>query len=274
MTRAILIMFIAMSLIPVGDAAGKLLSSDLGVAPVFVAWSRFAIGLALVIGFAPRSAWALFGNWRIWVRAMFLSAGIFSIQTGLQTAPLADVFAAFFIGPIFSYVLAAVFLREPISTQRSVLIALGFLGVLLVVRPGISLEPGLLWAATAGLCFGTFLTMSRWLSDLGPPISLIFTQLAISAALLLPFGVMHVPILTGQIAALTFASGLCSMLGNLLLLYAYRIAPATKLAPLVYLQLIAAVALGWAVFGDLPELLTWVGLAAIIGAGLVSARLR
>ena len=64
------------------------------------------------------------------------------------------------------------------------------------------------------------------------------------------------------------------MLGNLMLLYAYRIASATQLAPLVYFQLIAAVILGWVIFGDLPDSLTWAGLAVIIAAGLGSARLR
>jgi drug/metabolite transporter (DMT)-like permease len=64
------------------------------------------------------------------------------------------------------------------------------------------------------------------------------------------------------------------MLGNLLLLYAYRIASATKLAPLIYFQLIAAVGFGWAVFGDLPDVYTWAGLAVIIATGLASTRLR
>jgi drug/metabolite transporter (DMT)-like permease len=64
------------------------------------------------------------------------------------------------------------------------------------------------------------------------------------------------------------------MLGNLLLLFAYRLASATVLAPMVYFQLIAAVLLGWMIFGDLPDLLTLVGMAVIVLAGVGSARLR
>lgn len=274
MNRAIFIMLIAMSLIPAGDTAGKLLTGSYEVAPVFVAWSRFVIGVLLVVGFVSRSALILFTKPSIWIRAALLTIGIFSIQTGLRTAPLADVFAAFFVGPIFSYVLAAIFLKEPISTMRSALIALGFCGVLFVVRPGGTLEPGLIWAFVAGLSYGGFLTMSRWLSTSGTPIALIFSQLTIAALILLPFGITQIPPMTGKIAGLTLASGACSMLGNLLLLYAYRLAPATKLAPLVYLQLIAAVTLGWAVFGQLPDMFTAIGLTVIVAAGLVSARLR
>lgn len=274
MKPAILIMFVAMSLIPAGDSAGKLLSSGLGVSPFFVAWSRFALGTLLILPFLPQGSSALLRNWRIWVRAAVLAMGITCIQTALRTVDIATVFAAFFIGPLVSYVLAVVFLRETVTPLRSTLTCLGFVGVLLVVRPGPGGDLGVLWAVAAGTCYGTFLTMSRWLSGLGTPMALTFTQLLIAALLLLPLGLLHLPAFSLPIAGLTLASSMCSMLGNLLLLYAYRIAPATKLAPLVYFQLIAAVLLGWVIFSDLPDTFTWAGLALVIGAGLASTRLR
>ncbi|GLQ27848.1 DMT family transporter [Sulfitobacter pacificus] len=274
MQRAALIMFVAMSLIPAGDSAGKLLSSSLGVAPLFVAWSRFVLGALMILPFISPSAFGLLRDWRVWLRALVLACGISSIQMALQTADLATVFAAFFIGPIFSYILAVIFLREPVTPVRSVLIVTGFAGVLLVVRPGMGGEAGVIWAAIAGLCYGTFLTMSRWLSGIGTPIALTFTQLLLSALILLPFGLMNLPEATAPIATLTLASAFCSMMGNLLLLYAYRIANATRLAPLVYFQLIAAVGFGWSIFGDLPDAYTWAGLAVILASGIASTRLR
>jgi drug/metabolite transporter (DMT)-like permease len=273
MNRAILIMFIAMSLIPAGDSAGKILSSQLGIAPLFVAWSRFAIGALIVLPFMPAGTMRLLRDWRIWIRAGILACGISCIQTALQSAEIATVFAAFFIGPMFSFVLAAAFLKESVTPLRCILILVGFAGVLLVVRPG-GAEPGVLWAVAAGLFYGAFLTLSRALSHLGSPVALTFTQLLIASILLAPLSIGLIPPLTLQIAGLTLASAFCSMLGNLLLLYAYRIAPATKLAPLVYFQLIAAVALGWIIFADLPDTYTWAGLTLIIAAGLTSARLR
>ena len=191
-----------------------------------------------------------------------------------MTEDVANVFAAFFIGPLLSYVLAALFLREAISLQRSALIVAGFLGVLVVVRPGLEPSAGLLWALTAGTLYGVFLTMSRWLSHLAPPLALTFSQLVISGLLLLPLGLVYFPPLSGPVLGLSLASALCSMLGNLLMLYAYRMAPATKVAPLVYLQLLSAVGLGWLLFGAWPDALTWAGMAMILGAGIASARLR
>ncbi|WP_390911211.1 EamA family transporter [Pseudosulfitobacter sp. SM2401] len=274
MQRAILIMFIAMSFIPAGDTAGKLLSSNLSVEPLFIAWSRFAVGALLILPFIKRDAWALLRDWRIWGRALILCCGISSIQVALSMAPIADVFAAFFIGPLISYALAAIFLKEPITWQRTALIGIGFLGVLIVVQPGADMNPGLIWAAVAGTCYGMFLTASRWLAHLGTPIAFTFTQLFIAALVLAPVGLVNVPVMTFNVSILTLGSALFSMLGNLLLLYAYSTAPATKLAPFVYFQLLAAVLLGWLVFDTWPALITWVGLLIVMGAGVLSARLK
>ncbi|CAM9970211.1 unnamed protein product [Chrysoparadoxa australica] len=274
MQRALPIMLLAMSLIPAGDSAGKLLTSLFGASPLFVAWSRFVLGTLMVLPFLPRGALALLRRPLLWVRAALLAGGITSIQTALQTTDVATVFAAFFVGPLFSYVLAVAFLGERVTPLRSLLIALGFAGVLLVVRPGLGMTPGLAWALAAGLFYGGFLTLSRAVTGLAPPLALIFSQLAIAALLLLPLGLFALPAPSLPLVGLTLASALCSMLGNLLLLYAYRLASATRVAPLVYFQLIAAVLLGWLLFGDLPDGLTWAGLALITGAGIASARLR
>lgn len=274
MGRAVLIMFLAMSLIPAGDMAGKLLTGQHGISPVFVAWSRFTLGLLAILPFIRAPALALLRDWRVWLRALLLAGGILSIQSALKTEPLANVFAAFFVGPILSYALSALWLREPVTWTRSALMLVGFLGVLLVVRPGLGGSPGLLLALLAGCFYGAFLTASRWLSHLGTPLALSFTQLAIAGLVLMPLGLTHLPALDLQTAGLTLASAMGSMLGNLLLLVAYARAPATRLAPLVYFQLIAAAGLGWAVFDDLPDLWTWAGLSLVLGAGLVSALLR
>jgi drug/metabolite transporter (DMT)-like permease len=273
-TQSILIMFVAMSMIPAGDTAGKLLSWGLGAHPIYVSWSRFFIGALMVLPFITKGTWTLLKDIRVWCRALLMATGLSCIQMALSLEPIADVFAAFFIGPLISYVLAIIFLREAITWQRSALIILGFIGVLIVVRPGSEAGVGLLWALAAGACYGAFLTASRWIAHLGTPVGLTFTQLLISALVLAPIGATNIPTLTGEIVWLTTLSALFSMLGNLLLLYAYKTAPATRLAPLVYFQLLAAVVLGWVFFDTWPAILTCVGLLVIMSAGISSARLR
>ncbi|WP_435660611.1 DMT family transporter [Leisingera caerulea] len=274
MFQAVILMFAAMSMIPAGDLCGKLLTGSGLATPAFVAWSRFSIGAALILPFVPRRAFTLLGDWRLWLRAGLLTGGIFSIQMALVTEPLANVFAAFFVGPVVSYVLSVLLLREQATLLRSLLMGLGFLGVLMVVRPGFGGSVNLLWAVLAGCFYGGFLTSSRWLAGVGSPLELSLTQLLLSALLMLPLGLASLPEFSPSTAALTVGSAAFSMLGNLLLLFAYGRVQAVKLAPMVYFQLVAAVGLGWAVFSQLPDAWTWAGLAVVLSAGLTSALLR
>ncbi len=267
------LMFLAMSMIPAGDTAGKLLSSEHGVSPFFVAWSRFVIGSLVALPLVRPDTLRILRDRRIWLRAALLAGGILSIQMALQRAPVADVFAAFFIGPIFSYLLSVLLLGERVTRLRSALMLLGFAGVLLVVRPGLGTGSGIGFALLAGLFYGAFLTASRWLSPVARPASLLFSQLFLSALMLTPFSLQTVPEMTPTLIGLTFTSALFSLGGNFLLLFAYARAPAATLAPFVYFQLISAVLLGGVVFRDLPDAATWAGLALIIGAGIASANL-
>ena len=275
MLRAALLMLVGMSLIPLGDSAGKALTSA-GVAPVFVAWTRFALGALLLVPFlSPRHFRpAALIDPRLILRGLLLAGAIVSILTALETEPLPNVFGAFFVGPILSYVLSAWLLRERITAVRSVLLALGFLGVLLIVRPGFGMTSGIGFAALAGALYGGFLTASRWLSAAAPPRTLLLSQLVTGAVVLAPFGLATVPAPTGLVLGLVLVSAAASMTGNLLLILAYKLAPATRLAPFVYFQIFAATGFGWLFFGDLPDAVTWAGLALVSGAGLASLALR
>ncbi len=273
MWKVFVLMFVAMSMIPAGDTAGKLMTQSHGSSPLFVAWSRFLLGSLIALPLVRPDTLRLLSNWRIWLRAGLLTGGITCIQIALQSTPLADVFAAFFIGPLFSYLLSVLLLGERVTRTRSALMGVGFLGVMLVVRPGFEMSPGLLWALAAGLFYGAFLTASRWLAPIARPGSLLFTQLFLAAVMMTPFCLDQVPPMTPTLAGLTITSAILSMGGNFLLLFAYARAEAAVLAPFVYLQLASAVALGWLVFNDLPDVYTWLGLSLIITAGLTSALL-
>jgi drug/metabolite transporter (DMT)-like permease len=272
--RALPLMLLAMALIPSADAAGKLLG-EAGVAPVFTAWSRFALGAVLLLPFVlhltpPR----LFLDWRVWLRGLLIAGGIVSILTALRTEPIANVFGAFFVGPMVAYLLSVWLLREAFSTTRVALLAVGFMGVILVVKPGFGMTPGLGFAVLAGLFYGAYLTASRWLAELARPRAMLISQLVVGALVLAPLGLPAIPEITPRIGALTLASALGSMLGNLCLILALRMAPATRLAPFVYTQLIAATALGWAVFGVWPDALTLAGLVIVLVSGLATLALR
>lgn len=268
--KAAAIMIVGMLFIPLGDTAGKLLVGSHGVAPVFIAWSRFAFGAAIVLlAFAGRGfEWHVLKNWRVWLRASLVAAAIPCIMTALKTEPIANVFGAFFIGPLVAFLLSAVLLGERITVLRFLLILAGFGGVLLVVQPGASFAPGLIYAVAAGTFYGCFLVANRWLAGQYRPRTLLLSQLLIAGLLTTPFALGSMPTVTWSISGLVLWSASASAIGNLLLVIASRMADASRLAPLVYTQLLSATGLGFFVFGDVPDLMTTLGLAVIFAAGM------
>ncbi|GAB5448042.1 DMT family transporter [Gymnodinialimonas sp.] len=278
--RALPLMLLAMALIPAGDTAGKLLTSGLdtggqGVSPLFVAWSRFALGALMIAPFvfrivSPR----LFADWRIWLRALLLVGGITSILTALASEPIANVFAAFFVGPILSWLLSVWLLREPFSALRFGLICLGFVGVILVVKPGFGMTMGMGFAVLAGLFYGCYLVMSRWIANVARPRAMLLSQLVIGALVLAPFGIAAMPPLSAPVASLASVSAACSMLGNLLLIIAYRRAHASRMASFVYTQLIWATLFGALIFGAFPDGVALAGIALVLVSGFASLCVR
>lgn len=267
-----LIMSLGMLLIPFGDTAGKLMTES-GVAPLFVAWTRYLVGLLLLAPFVwDRDALQLLGNWRIWLRAGIQVFTISTILTALSTEPIANVFGAFFLGPMVSYVLSIWLLKEQGSAARIALLILGLGGVFLVVKPGFGMTPGLGWALVSGCFYGMFLTASRWVAPLGRPVHLLLTQLMIGALLLTPIGLATLP---AQIPfGLVTWSAVASMLGNLLLVLAYARAGASTLAPFVYVQLIGATAYGLVFFGNWPDAVSALGIAVIFVSGTATLFLK
>ncbi len=265
----------AMFSIVAGDTAGKALGT-LGAHPFFVAWARFAMAALVLLPFSglQRAELPQLFDWRIVMRGALIAGVISSILTALRYAPMADVFGAFFIGPIISFILAALLLGERITPLRCVLLALGFTGVLLVVKPGIGGGPGMGFALLAGVFFGSFLVTTRWLAGSFRPRFLVISQLLTGSLLLAPLAfAVGAPAMTAWLWLLFAISAFGSALGNLLLAVASRHTPASVIAPLIYTQLLAATLLGWLAFGDWPDTLSLAGLAVILASGLWSLRL-
>ncbi|MCH2166139.1 MAG: DMT family transporter [Oceanicola sp.] len=275
---ALLPMLAAMSLIPLGDAAGKMLMQDYGATPMFVGMSRFQLGavMALLVACAmgrPPSRAALMHK-GLWLRGVLIGAAVATIVSALRTEPMANVFGAFFVAPILSFFLSALVLGERATPARIILLAIGFCGVLLVVRPGFGMTPGLALAAIAGVIYGGYLTASRWLRDAAPPLDMLLVQLIVAALVLTPFGISQIPALDVEGWGWMFLSATASMLANLFLILAYGRAGATALAPFVYFQLVAATVFGLAFFGTYPDAVTLCGLVLLLASGFATLLIK
>ncbi len=266
------LMAVAMLLLPAGDAIAKHLTAITAYGAGFLAWSRFVVGLALI---APVAA----GNGQLRglgagfllrqaLRGGLVASAIMCVINAVKTAPLADVYGAFFVGPTAAIVMARLLLGERVRLAEWVAVLLGFAGVLLIVRPTGALTPGLLWALGAGMSFGGFLVATRWAAGSAPPLAQLAGQLFFGFAFLAPLGIGDLLRLGIEAPGWLLAMALASGAANLLQILAVRHAGAAMLAPVVYLQIAAATALGWAVFGDRPDGWTAAGLAVIVAAGL------
>lgn len=270
--RLAALVFTAVTVIVMADTAGTILSRQ-GVDPTLVAWSRFVLAAVVLLPLSGLSISELkyLRDWRVLIRGGFITGGIFFILTALKTEQMANVFGAFFISPVVSYVLAILLLGETPSWRRSVLLALGFAGVMLVVKPGFGMSWGVIFALIAGSCHGSYLAMTRAVAGTYRPRFLLISQLMVGSVLLTPLGLsVEMPDFNLPVIGLIMFSAFGSALGNYMLVMANRKAEASLIAPLVYGQLISATVIGILVFGEWPDGYSLLGLVLILLSGFGS----
>ena len=238
-----------------------------------IVWARYAFNLlavapVLLWGYPPRALWSARPGLQV-VRAFLLLACTALYFGALSLMPIADALTLTFIAPLIVAVLSPWLLRERVGRLTYAAVAAGFAGTLLVVRPGMGvLAAGAPLALGAGVGYAFFLIATRRLSGAAPPlVTLGWTALIGTAATsaLLPLA-WRTPGLADL--ALMTVLGIGTALGHLLLIRAFATAPAARLAPLTYLELVGAVIVGYLGFGDFPDALTWLGAGVIVASGL------
>lgn len=256
---------------PSSDAVAKYLVATLPA--VQLAWARFFLNFALM---APVTLWrhrrcalrpARPGLQLL--RGVVIVASNLLFLSGVRFVPLADALAVVFVAPLAVAALSPVVLGERVGRGGWIAVLVGFLGALVIIRPGLG-NAGLamLLPFGAGLGFAAYLLLTRKLAGTGPPLVTQTATAAVGAVIttiLLPF-VWTAP--TAVEWGLMVVIGAGSCVGHLLITTAHEHAPASTLAPLTYLSIVSAAALGWLMFGDWPDALTWLGAAIVIVSGL------
>lgn len=270
----ILLMTIAMLSIPAVDGLAKYLSA--GYSPLFISWARYAVAALIVLPIAAiRSGPQVFPSEKRMphlLRTVFLVMSMTLYFLALARIPLATAISAFFIGPIAAVVLSVFVLKERMTWPKALSLALGFLGAIVVLRPGAELNPGILLAFGAGLCFALYLIATRLTAQQGDPVKTLAFQCVIGTLLMTPQAIATWA--TPQWGDLIFflGLGLFSAFSHMLSIAAFRFAEASILSPLVYLELIGAALIGYYAFGEIPDAFTVIGAGLIIMAGLVLLR--
>ena len=250
------------------------LGDQAGISIPEMAFYRFLFGLPpLLVWIGWRRE---FGAWRTRRPLAHLARGALGLGTmvlaftGLTYLPLAEATTISFVAPLFSVMLSALLLRERVGRYRWSAVALGFIGVMIVMRPGGGNLPAiglaLALAAALGVGFVTITIRQIGRTESTPTIVLWFTIFSVLAVgTLMPvYGRGH----DAHGWTILVALGLSGGVGQLFLTSSLRFAPVPVVVPFDYTQLFWAVLLGWAFWNTHPAATTWLGAAVIVGSGL------
>ncbi|MDF1524021.1 MAG: DMT family transporter [Trueperaceae bacterium] len=210
------------------------------------------------------------------LRAVLMLVSSLLFFGALARLPLVDVLALFFVSPLVVTALVPVLLRERIGWRRVLAVVVGFVGVLVLLRPGLgAFEPFALVGLAAGVVHGVYLLVTRKLAGTAPPL-VTLTYSALFGAVLLSAWVLPTWAAPSPRELLVMvALGAAATLGHYLVVKAFDHAPAAWLAPVGFAEIVGATLVGFVAFGDLPDAVSWLGIAVIVGSGLyISLRER
>ncbi|MCJ2080201.1 DMT family transporter [Methylobacterium sp. J-090] len=255
------------------DASAKSLAR-LGVDPLLTTFMRYAVSVvAISLVINPVTSPGVMRTNRLWLqilRSLLLFGSTALNFLALRHLQLAETLSIQFAAPLAVALLAGPVLGEWTSPRRLVAIGIGFLGVLVIVRPGVGpVQPAVLLSLGNMLCYALYILTTRKLAALdSTATTMVYSGLAGLALMtpLLPW-IWTAP--AGWLVwALLVGVGLFGTLGHWLLVLAHARAPANVLAPFIYTQLLWSVILGYLVFGDVPNRWTLIGASIVVGSGL------
>lgn len=257
------------------DALNKGMSDSLPLAQrLWVYYLAFAATMALAVWRRGEpAAWRSARPGLQIARALVLVVETGLFAASLRYIQLADMQAVAAASPLFVLAVSAPVLGEPVARRAWLAVALGFLGVLVVVRPGLrELNLGYALVLIGAALWALYQILLRFVSrDDSPSTTALWTAVAGAAALTLvgPF-VWTWPDATGWLMLAGLA--VCGTLGHVLYSIAFRFAPAAILQPFGYLNLVFAIVWGWLFFGQFPDGWTIAGATLIVVAGIVALR--
>lgn len=274
--RGIAAMTAASAFFVVGDTLVKLAGRDLPVSEIIFVRSVLAGAILLIVARqtgAIRALGAALSNRHVLLRSAFEAGSTISFFVGLVQMSYADAAAILQVAPIVVTAGAAIFLGDPVGWRRWLATFVGFLGVLLILKPGAStFDWHALYIVVCVLCIAGRDLVTRSIGTVVPTIIVTLSAviaIGASALLLAPFErawTLPSPILT--LAIVTTA--VTSTLGFFSLIVATRSGEVSVVSPFRYTMIPFAVFSSVAVFGDWPDALTLIGLAIVTGAGLYS----
>ncbi len=242
-----------------------------------VLFMRFFFGMIPIFFLIPRNKIFTFYKTKRPIlhtfRAVSGTIAIIALFVGLRNLPLADVISLTFTGPLFVTIMSVIFLSEKVGIKRWSAVAIGFVGMLFIVRPAFEqMNFYYIFPVIFSIGFANVAISIRSLSKTEPNylIAFYFSILSLLVGL--------ITIVNGWIwptlyeAFLFLLLGLAGGIANLLLTQSYRLADASLVSPIKYLSLVVAVVAGYLIFNEVPKIMTLFGAGLIVMSSFIIFR--
>ncbi len=276
---AIVLLVVSTWALSTQEASGKWVM-QMGLPLFVVMFVRYAVHVVLVLTITlPKMGTRVFRSHHYAMQIIRGSTSLFAILTifmALSYLPQAETTAIFFLAPLLVLCIAPWFLAEPSRWYRWLAAFVGFVGVMVIVRPGAGLHPvGVIYALIGACVIAVQFLCTRKLAADHSMTTLLWTGLVglLGGLILIPFkwheGVAVLSDFAPWQWLLLFNIGICGTFGHLLQIKAYQHAPASLLAPFNYLQILSAAVLGLLIWGDFPDAWAWLGILIVCASGIV-----
>ena len=273
--KAIIFSLLGWMFLPVMDGFAKYLSDDLPI--LQITWARYFFTVAFVFPimlffYKKQLVWSDKPRLQIFRGLILLSANICFFYA-ISIISLAKALTLAFIAPLIVTAFSPILLGEKVGFRRWTAVAVGFIGSLIVIRPGfLEFNLASMAALATGFFYGFYLIITRKLSTSDNPLlTLLITGMvgALLVSLIIPFYWVKPTLNQWSLMA---GIGVFACIGHLFLILSLKYADASKLAPLGYTEIIPNVIIGYYFFSELPDNWTYLGLFIIVLSGLYISR--
>ena len=269
--KAIILNLMAWAVLPVMDGMAKHLSTEIHF--LEVVWGRYffmvVISVPLTfIFFKKHLTWPKNINIQL-ARSIFLLLSTILFFYAISVLSLAESLTLAFVSPIVVTLLSVILLKEQVGFRRWTAVIVGFIGAIIVIRPGFNeISLATFAGLGTGIAYAFYVIATRKLSSIDSPLlTLIFTGLsgAIIISIIVPF-VWITPNLNQWLFLIGLAAA--GTLGHFFLILSLNFAEASKLAPFAYFEIVTNIIIGYYFFGDFPDKWIWIGLIIIVSSGV------
>jgi drug/metabolite transporter (DMT)-like permease len=272
--KAILLMCTAVTLFAGLDTSAKYLATHLGISVAQIVWVRFLgqiFWMAVVLRPARMPKLLKTANFKLQLtRSSLMAATTLLNFVAVKYLRLDQTLSITFLTPLVVAALAVPLLGEHVGWRRTIAITVGFLGVLIVIRPGFTaIDPAFVFAFGSMFAYAFLLIVTRKLSLFDPPLVTLFYGAVVGAFAAAPFALADWTWSSNILAwILLLALGALGGGGHFLVIQAYRFAPVSAVTPFLYIELISMITLSYLVFGDQPDRWSFLGSLVIVASGL------